>query len=79
MYFSVSLSHFVDIYLSLSFSLSLFVCLSVCLSVSLSLSIYIYIYIHIYISGDSSLFLLLAPPCHLQFPNRGPQTQSKSS
>ena len=31
-------------------------------------------------SGDSSLFLLLVPPlCQLQFPIRGPWTQSKSS
>ena len=37
--------------------------------------------IYIYISGDSSLFLLLVPPtlCQLQFPTRGPWTQSKSS
>ena len=43
-----------------------------------------YIYIYIYISGESSLFLLLVPPpthtlCQLQFPTRGPWTQSKSS
>ena len=52
--------------------------------------IYVYIYVYIciykyiciYISGDSSLFLLLVTPpalCQLQFPTRGPWTQSKSS
>ena len=42
---------------------------------------YIYIYIYIYISGDSSVFLQLVPPAlsQLQFPTRGPWTQSKSS
>ena len=36
----------------------------------------------IYTSGDASLFFLLVPPpdlCQLQFPTRGPWTQSKSS
>ena len=58
------------IYIYIYTHTQIFVCVWVCT----------YTCVYMCVSGDSSLFLLLMPPlCQLQFPTRGPWTQSKSS